>query len=356
MSDSYLDAERDPVYEVAADWLLRLRQPNLSLEDTLGWQQWMEQDASHREAFRALEVVWGKFDAVPALERVAPESLRDDRYDGTVPVSAWKAAQSPAFWHRPRHWALAAVVLLALACVMVGSVLAPVLTAELSRDRAFETAVGENAVVQLSDGTEVQLGGHTRLTVSFGPHLREIDLAQGEAYFAVAKDPARPFLVRAGTATVTAVGTEFNVRRSDDRVVVSVLEGRVLVQPMASVLPIPWAPLSRAVGTAAPLDAGQRSTVNRRGIESTRSVADASSAVAWQRGRMAFEAEPLRYVVQDVNRYSDKPIVIADARTADLRVTGTVTEANVIGWLHSLESAFGIHADIQPDRIVLSQD
>ena len=68
---------------------------------------------------------------------------------------------------------------------------------------------------------------------------------------------------------------------------------------------------------------------------------------------MAFEAEPLRYVIQDVNRYSQRPIVIADARLGDLQITGTVFQTNVLGWVQSLEAAFGIHADIQADRITL---
>jgi transmembrane sensor len=254
-----------------------------------------------------------------------------------------------------RRMALAAMLLLALTGLFAASLLAPNAVG-LSGISNFETAVGQNAVLRLPDGSRVQLGGHTRLSVVMKPHLRQIDLLSGEACFQVAKDHTRPFLVRAGTATVTAVGTEFNIRRSDDRIVVSVLEGRVLVQPLAPVVPIAWIPLSKAVGTPAPVSAGQRTTVDRRGTESTEAVGDASSAVAWQEGHLAFEAEPLRYVVQDVNRYAEKPIVIADSRTGDLRVTGTVTEANIIGWVNSLQAAFGLHADIQSDRIVLRAD
>jgi len=355
MIEPGVDIERDPIHAVAADWLIRLQQPDLSLEDTLDWQQWMAEDPRHRQAFRALEQVWEKLDSVPTQPRPAAEALSADAYDGSVSVSAWRAQPAPPPWHARRRWALAAVLLLTLTCVAVGSVVAPPLLVSLPQGKTFETAVGQNATVRLSDGSEVQLGGHTRLTVSLGPNLRQIDLLSGEADFVVARDRTRPFRVRAGTATVTAVGTEFNVRRSDDRVVVSVLEGRVLIQPMVPVLPLTWIPASRAVGSAEPVSSGQRSTVNRRGVESTQTVGDAASAVEWQRGRMAFEAEPLRYVVQDVNRYADKPIVIADARTGDLRVTGTVTEANILGWVNSLGAAFGIHADIQSDQIVLRQ-
>jgi transmembrane sensor len=356
MAERRVDPERDPIYAVAADWLVRLHQSEVSLEDTLAWQQWMEQDSRHRESFRALEETWEKFDDVPVPGDPEPKALREDLYTGSQPVSAWNARPAPRYRRHPWRLALAAMLLLAVICVVATRALAPRLLADLSEGKTYETAVGQNATIRLADGTEVQLGGHTQLSVSLSAHLRQIDLLQGEAYFAVAKDRSRPFLVRAGTATVTAVGTEFNVRRSDDRVVVSVLEGRVLVQPMVPILPVSWVPASRALGSAAPVDAGQRSTVNRHGDESTQAVGDTASAVQWQHGRMAFEAETLRYVVQDVNRYADKPIVIADARTGDLRVTGTVTEANILGWINSLEAAFGIHADIESDRIVLRRN
>lgn len=122
---------------------------------------------------------------------------------------------------------------------------------------------------------------------------------------------------------------------------------------MVPLVPRPWIPASPAIVSAEPGSAGQRSTVSRHGVELTQPVADASSAVEWQHGQLAFEAEPLRYVVQDFNRYSEKPIVIADEHTGDLRVTGTVTEGNITGWGNSLEAAFGIHADIQSNQIVL---
>jgi transmembrane sensor len=367
MNESRLDAERDPIYATAAEWLLRLQQPNLSLEETLSWQQWMAQDPHHSQAFHDLEELWKKFGTVPTPEAVSKDALHADAYDGSTPVSGWSARPVTTASRRsvtislpgPRRMVLAAtllIVLTALMALVAGSLFAPPTVARLSATSTFETAVGQNATVRLPDGSRVQLGGHTRLGVVMKPGLRQIDLSEGEAYFEVAKDRARPFLVRAGTATVTAVGTEFNIRRSDDRVVVSVLEGRVLVQPMTPVVPIAWLPVSRAVGPPAPIAAGQRTTVNRRGVESTEAVGDASSAIAWQDGRLAFEAEPLRYVVQDVNRYAEKPIVVADSRTGDLRVTGTVMEANIIGWVNSLQAAFGLHADIQSDRIVLRQD
>jgi len=420
MTEAHFDTERDPVYAAAAEWLARLREPNLTLEETFAWQQWLAQNAAHRQAFQELEDVWEMFDSVAKPAPVSAHEIRTDTYDGSVPVSDWLRSQrsppaaspptaipaasptaispraaipaaspaaispptalpavSPAaaapraaisaaspttaslratpLTTTPRRLALAAMLLITLTCIGAGSFFAPSLVSS-SRSLDYTTTVGENAHVLLADGSSVQLGGRTRIRVTLNPHVRQIDMLAGEAYFDVAKDPTRPFLVRAGTANVTAVGTEFNVRRSGDRVVVSVLEGRVLVQPMAPVIPIAWIQASVPVGTAAPLKAGQRTTLNRRGLESTQVISDASNAVAWQHGRLAFESEPLRYVIQDVNRYTVKPIVLADERTGDIRVTGTVTEANIIGWINSLQAAFGIHSEIETDRIVLRPD
>jgi transmembrane sensor len=356
MNEPRPDPERDPVYAAAADWLSRLQQPSLTLQETLDWQKWMAQSPRHSEAFREIEELWERFGSLGPPQPVAPDTLCGDRYDGSVAVSTWKAQLGITPRRSLRARALAAMLLIALIGAGFGSYWLPPMLERLSNAGTFETAVGKNANVRLADGSVVRLGGHTRLRVTLTQHLRQVDLLRGEACFEVAKDSTRPFLVRAGTATVTAVGTEFNIRRSDDRVVVSVLEGRILVQPMTPVIPINWVPITKAFGTPTQVKAGERTTIDSRGIESTQAVSDASSAVAWQHGRLAFESEPLRYVLQDVNRYAEKPIIIADPSMAELRVTGTVTEANIIGWVRSLHNAFGLHADIESDRIVLRPD
>jgi len=105
------------------------------------------------------------------------------------------------------------------------------------------------------------------------------------------RDAARPFVVRAGSAIV-AVGTQFNVQRTD-RVVVSVREGQVKVQPMRAVLPMPWleelAPVI-AQGKDKALDAGHRAIVDRAGMGATAKLSDVSVATAWEHGRLAFES------------------------------------------------------------------
>src|SRR5436190_4509336 len=91
MNERRPDPEWDPIYAAAADWLSRLQQPNVTLEETLAWQQWMAQSPRHSVAFHELEKLWEKFGSLGTPQGPAPDTLSVDRYDGSVTVSTWKA-------------------------------------------------------------------------------------------------------------------------------------------------------------------------------------------------------------------------------------------------------------------------
>jgi transmembrane sensor len=364
MAEPINTPEYDAIEFAAAEWVVRLQQSGLSLDDISEWQRWMRSDERHTAAFQRLEELWGKFDAIGAPPHPSSRALSSDAYDASMPVGEWRrsdklTSETSAAQRRfaTRTFSVAACAVLARVVVVSGGVFyrGGMRQTELAR-QMIETAVGENRSVTLADGSSVALGGHTRLSFSLRANVREIMLENGEAFFAVAKDPSRPFQVHAGNATVTAVGTEFDVRRSDDNVTVAVLEGRVMVQPMAPLMPVSWLPASRPVGQPAALAAGERTTVNRNGVELTSELTNAQTAIEWQDGQLAFEGESLRYVVQDVNRYASKPIVLADEKTATLRITGTISSSNVLGWVRSLQPAFGVRAEIEPNRIVLRKE
>jgi transmembrane sensor len=189
--------------------------------------------------------------------------------------------------------------------------------------------------------------------VALSKHLRGIELFKGEALFKVMKDTRRPFKVRVGDATIVAIGTAFDVQRGSDRAIVSVTEGRVMVEPVSHFLPMvvlqEFKPKLRAVR----LDAGQQTTAGSAGIEEPIQVADPAAATAWQSGRLAFRLEPLHYVLEDVNRYAPKPIVLEGSELGSLLITGTVERDNITGWVSSLERAFDLQATEEPERIVI---
>ncbi len=217
----------------------------------------------------------------------------------------------------------------------------------------FQTKPGENRAVDLSDGSRAVLGGRTELRVAFDDTARRIELSHGEAYFTVAKDPQRPFSVRAGDATVTAIGTQFNVRRRSDRVMIAVVEGGVVVEPSPPSGLAAWIKSTQSQQIRTRLSAGEQTLIDESGVRAATSLIDAGTATAWQHGQLEFREEPLRYVLEDVNRYSAKPIVFQDHRIGEVRITGTVLNDNIRGWIKGLESAFALRAEEQEEKIVL---
>lgn len=324
------DLQDDPIHVQAAEWLTRLQDPYLSLEEALEWQRWVGSDPRHQQAFARMEAVWEQ----------PWELMRESK------PSRRRASTA--------RLAVAASVVLIAATALIGSI------AWLFRGAAgidtVQTAVGENKTLVLADGSRVILGGGTELTAAFDAHTRSLELKRGEAYFKVAKEPHRPFSVHAGEAIVTAVGTEFNVRRGSDRVVVAVVEGRVVVEPTPLPKPIAWLSKSAPNRQPAPLSAGEETIVQEDGIAATSRMTDLAAATGWQTGQLAFRQEPLKYVLEDVNRYAPKPIVLGDESLGDMRVTGTLIGGSVAGWVQGLESAFDLNAREENGRIVLERN
>jgi transmembrane sensor len=272
---------------------------------------------------------------------VPPSLLARDRYDASVPIGDWKPRRARR-WTWPTLSVAASFALMALVFAFWKTP---------AETKAFETEIGENRSVTLSDGSIVALGGDTRIEVALSENVRAIELSRGEALFKVAKDAARPFKVRAGDATIIAVGTEFNVERDSDRAVVSVTEGRVVVKPVTGLLPVSllreFKPKLRSVHVSA----GQQTTAGSAGVEEPTKMED--PATGWQIGHLAFRLQPLRYVLEDVNRYAHKPIVLETESMGSLVITGTVERENIGGWVKSLEHAFDLQATEEADQIVL---
>jgi len=339
------DIERDPAYLAAAEWVLRLQDTELTIDETLAWQAWLNESPRNAQAFARLEEMAQILRNAPMQLRVSPRELERDRYDGSMPLKEWT---------EPRPSLRLPRVSLGVAAVLAGVAFA-LLTLFWQRPPSsiFTTSVGENRDITLADGSIVALGGDTRIEVTLSAGVRAIELFKGEALFTVAKDPLRPFKVRVGDATIVALGTAFDVQRDSDRAIVAVTEGRVLVEPIAHFLPVSVLQGFRPKLRAVHLDAGQQTVAGSAGIEDPTAVEDTAAATAWQTGRLAFRLQPLRYVLEDVNRYAPKPIVLEGPGLGSLVITGTVERDNITGWISSLERVFDLEATEEADRIVI---
>lgn len=202
----------------------------------------------------------------------------------------------------------------------------------------ISTAVGEQRVVQLADGSTVRLDTGSTIRVRLGESERRIELDRGQALFTVAHDPGRPFIVDAGETEVTAVGTVFDVRRMGGAVRVTLVEGAVDVTGPTG------APPSR-------MRAGQQARVTAAGL-STR-IVDTAKATSWTDGRLVFEDTPLREAVAEVNRYLEDPIALEDAVMAEVPVNGVFRVGDRAAFASAAADGLGLEARVQADGTLL---
>jgi transmembrane sensor len=207
------------------------------------------------------------------------------------------------------------------------------------RVESYSTAVGGLAAVPLKDGSNVTLSSATALRVRLGFRERRVDVTQGEAFFEVAKDPGRPFIVAAGVGRVTAVGTKFSVRREGDDFRLVVTEGTVRFANAATSRVLPAGSIVHAHGSDVVVQAA--------------SLSDAESLLSWRSGYVAFHETALADAVAEFNRYNRRKIVIGDPQIAALRLTGKFRATNIDSFSRLLEQSFAVRATQTPESIEL---
>jgi transmembrane sensor len=323
--------ENDPLLHMAAEWFFELRSSDVSVERIAEWQEWLAADAANRRAFENIELFWLMSGKIETAAWPTDAEVAADRYGGAASVSEWRQRTTRLGLVRRRPW------IAALAASVVGLMAIGAWFALNTRPIAVATQVGETRSLSLPDGSTVAVGGHTMIEARFAERSRDVALERGEAFFHVAKDATRPFVVHAGRAAVTAVGTAFNVRRTESGViVVAVAEGVVRI--------------STVEGEITTVSAGQQAKLQARAQEPADVVpVDAGSIAGWRDGRLQYMNEPLDAVVEDLARYSSRKILIHDPQVRELRITGIVFQQNVDGWLSGLEATL-------PVRIVKRDD
>jgi transmembrane sensor len=191
----------------------------------------------------------------------------------------------------------------------------------LSTER-YQTAIGEQRSVILSDGSIVTLNTSSDIEVRMAKDRRTVELLSGEALFEVARDPARPFDVAAGKTTVRAVGTQFNIDRRPSGTTVTVVEGKVAVFTGND----PGADPGVDKTANLPVAAGEQLIVAQNTTPHAARV-DVAIATAWTQRKLVFEHRPLGEVADEFNRYNRERIEIQSAQLRNQEITG-VFEAN----------------------------
>lgn len=325
MSIRSLVLKNEARQQAAANWVLRLQAENVSEETTVEWLAWCEADERNRQAFEEMAAIWELSGSLDPSQHGQGDPDQGLPILETPSVAKWSAVA-----------AVAAVIIAGLALLVT-----PLQDRSVDRRIEFarlETPIGAAQTATLRDGSKVELGGRTSLTVRYSKDARMIVAEQGEAYFEVAKNPTRPFVVQAGPLTVTAIGTAFSVERFGDTAVVTVTEGTVEVRTTPSLKP------DRAAKNEISLraSAGDRIRFDRGELVQATEPVALDSLKPWKTGRLEFRDEPLRLVVARINRYSEVQLEIGDPSIADLRVTTTFYSDRVSSWLTGIEMALPV--------------
>ncbi len=180
------------------------------------------------------------------------------------------------------------------------------------RTEQVATPADRRATVELADGSRVELDTGTRLTVSRHLRSRRVVLEAGRALFDVQPSAWRPFTVEAGATQVRVLGTAFDVRRQNEEVTVTVLRGRVAV--------------TGTDGTTA-LQADDQVRAHAGRLDTPTAV-NGANATAWRQGQLVFQRTPLPEVLDEIARYSGRPVRLGDASLARLEVSGVYRTAN----------------------------
>lgn len=318
----------DEVHTTAQRWFARLLAPDCSAVERAEFERWRAANPLHAAAYENVEDVWQRSEKLRHQPDIA---------------AALREARRPAPRRTERSWwpamAVAASLLLA-----VGLLFRHQLFPEKVLTVRYATALGEQRTLTLEDGSTVVLDTASKLLVQFSSRERSLTLQQGRADFQVHADAQRPFVVHAANGTVTATGTQFQVRVEQGIGRVTLLEGQVQVAAAAG-----------GNGRPATLAPGERIAIEAGRLGQRERIADTEMASirGWTQGNLVVKEWPLQAVVAEMNRYSDTKLRLGESDLGRIPISGVFKAGDQQSFAMSLEYGWPIRADRTAGEIVL---
>lgn len=316
----------------AAAWRVHLTEAGEADDSVAHFESWLHDDLRNEAAWRQVDGPWQLF----GDQAIASEIISARR-------RALRSAQQGYAWRgrgRVFMGAIAASVAVASASVLfVWHANAPEL---------YRTAPGERRALMLSDGSTIALDAESEVQVRYSDSARNLKLVRGQAQFDVAHDVQRPFQVTAGSQTVIATGTSFNVELFESRLLVTLIRGHVIVVPNTPERQAQGSSQADASTTAAAksrveLTEGEQLVISPIAPPKIK-VVNVDRTTSWESGRLVVEDERLASVAERMSRYTRHPIRVTDEVTANLRITGVFHSGDVDGFISTLTTYFPIAA------------
>jgi len=326
----------------ARKWYLCLEENPGDLELLDRFEAWKNADPSHAEAFENIVSFWTHIDNLPEIielkatgAQIADPTLPPD--SAIIDFESKKTPSAgPGNWQKWQKFSIAATVLIIFSAVIT------FYTSYLP-EGSYRTATGEQKVIHLADGSIVHLNTDSRFDIDFTDDIRKVRLLEGEARFDVAKDANRPFIVETSRGNVRAVGTSFNIYDNDETVEIIVFEGAVAVNQNDQRLS------ERIDKSGIDLDAllvtgGERIVAFDHNLSKVRPARqlELSQKDGWCEGKLIFKGQKLAAVVEEMSRYTNKKIVIADDILKDMKMGGVFYINDFDALLYAIEDAFPV--------------
>jgi len=347
------------ITEQAAAWYLDMHDTPDDRQKA-AFLAWLRASPAHVAEYLAMAQMHGDLEAAASLESLTTGELveRAGRADPIVMFprvghrDTMDHATTPS--RKGRMWrALGAA---AAAAAMVLALLGGMHWRETRMEIRQSYSAGSDALrsLKLPDGTLVQLARDSAINVHFDVSLRRIDVVRGHALFDVGRDPSRPLLVNVGDHTLQDIGTVFDVRRDVAGDTLTVINGRVRVWNGLHA----WSDEQRAFlddlkvnGEAvADLTAGQQVTLKAASVGDVQ-VAAIGKVTAWLPTDIHFQHETVGEVARRFNAYTTIPLVIEDARVAEMRISGVFHANNPQAFATYLSTLPGVRVVQGGDRV-----
>jgi transmembrane sensor len=389
------------IYEEACEWFIECRAGDLDNAARAELDRWLRKSPEHQGAYLEIAAIWNEGPTLVPANRWDHDELIAQAAEGPANIIAWERSRSTSHTSqsvpnrteanerttaailpsppegggshprlvplsaartgRRRLYAIAASILLATAALA---------TYILTSSGVYETALGEQRSLALSDGSTVQLNSLSKIRIRYREHERTVDLLQGQALFHVAKDTTRPFIVDIGQTRVRAVGTQFDVYRKADGTIVTVVEGRVAIlndgQPAGPKHEGEQGLRHRAPGTevadfarqgegAVFLTAGEQITVSPKTARKTLHP-NLAGATSWTQRQLVFDSASFADVAEEFNRYNERKLVIDASALGTLHISGVFSSTDVASLIRFLRDRPGVRVTESPTEIRVEGD
>ena len=329
----------------AAVWQARLGADDVAAREQADFQAWLSADTDNRRAWDSIQALTDDINILSGLARESGEVLSSTMQRavadckaevasvaGKVKALAWRSRRRKAL--QRGAGAIAASLLLAVLVHLVGWPL-PWQAGGDAVPR-YTTAVGEQRTVMLADGSLLTLNTDTSLSVAISDSGRRIHMVEGEAYFDVAADSQRPFVVTLKNSFVRVTGTAFNIRQRGRQAIITVMEGKVQVGSDVRVGD------SSALhylerGEQAFFD-GDKFTYHKLEDNALNNV------MLWREGKLSFDNQTVDKIVEEIQYYSKEKIVIGNAEIGNLTAGGIFYTDELTSFIDAMENGLPVRA------------